>query len=118
LAVAALLAFLPAAAAAQTVTAEQAMSNYRKVIKTTRELDCPRGGGDEIVVCGNQGVSETQQYLPPLPTPSREPGDRIKGEANFDGGGCIRLCHQPLKIDVIKAGKSIAKGIRRILGKD
>lgn len=76
-----LLAAVPAGvSAAPRITADQALTNYRKVIKTTRELDCPRGeSSDEIVVCGS---SEDAARSPRLPLPVEPvPGERINGES-------------------------------------
>jgi hypothetical protein len=109
-----LLALIPAGAAgAPPVTADQALTNYRKVIKTTRELDCPRGGSsDEIVVCGNR---EDEARVGRLPLPvAREPGERIRGEPLADGGGCISRCHQPVMVPLHKVPGFIGKVIERL----
>ena len=76
-----LLAAVPAGAgSAPPISAEQAMTNYRQVIKTTGELDCPSSGSaDEIVVCGNQ-KDDTRVGRLPLPL-EPAPGERIKGES-------------------------------------
>jgi hypothetical protein len=49
-----------------------------------------------------------------------EPGRRIPGEAVVDSGGCIRLCHQPVTIEIFNskgggAVGSVVRGIRRAL---
>ena len=100
------LAAAPASAQDQ-VTAEQALTRYREIIVPTAELDCPRGG-DEIIVCGKR-KGEKSPYRLPLPV-SREAGARIPGEALGDGGGCMRLCPQPVGINlemIFKAAKAI-----------
>ena len=109
-----LLALIPAgAAAAPPITADQAMTNYRKVIKTIRELDCPSSGGaDEIVVCGNR-EDEARAGRLPLPV-AREPGERIRGEPLADGGGCISRCHQPVMVPLHKIPGFIGKVIERL----
>jgi hypothetical protein len=106
----ALLLLVTAPAFAQDrVTAEQALSNYRKVMVPTAELDCPRGDdGEEIVVCGKR-KGEKSPYRLPLPV-EREPGARIPGEALSGGFGCIRMCPKPVGIDlemIFKAAKAI-----------
>jgi hypothetical protein len=108
-----LLAAVPAGAiSAPPITAEQAMTNYRKVIKTTRELDCPRGSSDEIVVCGNRdGEARTGRL--PLPF-DRNPGERISGEPLADGGGCISRCHQPVMVPLHKIPGFIGRVIERL----
>ncbi len=111
----AFLLALPAAAhSAPPVTAEQALTNYRKVIKPTRELDCPRGAGsDEIVVCGQLEEEAAKVGRLPLPV-AREPGERIAGEPLADSGGCMRLCHQPVMIPLHKAPEFIGRIIERL----
>ena len=109
-----LLAAVPAGAvAAPRLTAEQALSNYRKVIKTTAELDCPKGeSSDEIVVCGNR---EGEARLGRLPLPvAREPGERRAGEPLADGGGCISRCNQPVMVPLHKIPGFIGKVIERL----
>jgi hypothetical protein len=94
-------------------SAEQALSNYRKVFTTTKELDCPRSGSsDEIVVCGNREDGVRAGRLP-LPV-AREPGERIRGEPLADGGGCISRCHQPLIVPLHKIPGFIGKVIERL----
>lgn len=109
-----LLALIPAGAAgAPTITADQALANYRKVIKTTRELDCPSSGSaDEIVVCGNR-EDDTRVGRLPLPL-APEPGERVRGEPLADGGGCISRCHQPVMIPLHKIPGFIGKVIERL----
>lgn len=68
------------AAPAQTVTAEQAMQNYRELFAPVSELDCPRSRDpEEIVVCGRPFGAPDPNRLP-LPVQPL-PGDRVAGEA-------------------------------------
>lgn len=75
------LILVPAGVAgAPPVTADEALANYRKVIKTTREIACPSGGSaDEIVVCADRD-DETRSVRLPLPL-EPAPGERVRGEA-------------------------------------
>ena len=109
-----LLALIPTGAAgAPPITADQALANYRKVIKTTRELDCPSSGSvDEIVVCGNR-EEEARAGRLPLPV-AREPGERVRGEPLSDGGGCISRCHQPVMVPLHKIPGFIGKVVERL----
>ena len=94
-------------------TAEEAIANYRQTFESVRELECPTPDDpEEIVVCGRPSGAPDPNRAP-LPI-AREPGARIPGENSGDGGGCIRLCHQPLMIDVVKAAKFTRKLVDRI----
>src|SRR5688572_15961903 len=102
---AALVSHAPAAAA-ETLTAEQAIERYRDQYQPVAELDCPTPSDpDEIVVCGRAGQRDPNR----LPfDPPRTPGERLHGEAPsgmdaMNADACLRLCPQPLKLDLIKA---------------
>jgi hypothetical protein len=111
---------LVAQSAPGAVTAEQAMARHQTEVDAKSGLKCPRGGdGEEIVVCGRRPGSAppgSEFRVPYVP----EPGRRIPGEAVVDGGGCIRLCHQPVTIEIFNskgggAVGSVVRGIRRAL---
>lgn len=75
-----LMLWLPVQAnAEEPVTAEQAMEHYHQAFQPVRSLDCPGGGGDEIVVCGRRTDGPDPNRLP-LPV-ERDPGERVTGEA-------------------------------------
>jgi hypothetical protein len=80
------------ARAAEPLTAEAAIDNYRKMFQPVALLDCPKAGGpDEIIVCGRPDGPDPNR----LPLPSGMPGDRVRllpGEppsavAALDAGG-------------------------------
>ena len=74
-----LIALSAAPAAAQPVTAEQAVNNYRDAFRSLKELDCPKGADpEEVVVCGRRDRPDPARL--PLRT-APEPGRRIQGEA-------------------------------------
>jgi hypothetical protein len=105
------------AAAAVPLTAEQAMENYREKFEPVAEIDCPHPTDpDEIVVCGRTGQKDPNRL--PFESP-RVPGEHIAGEPAGAGAfSCLRLCPQPLKVDLIKAAKVGRKIIRHILDPD
>jgi hypothetical protein len=112
------LAATPAAAGQAATqparTAEEAMANYRQTFESVRELDCPTSEDpEEIVVCGRPSGAPDPNRAP-LPI-AREPGARIPGENSGDSGGCIRLCHQPVMVDVFKAAKFMKNLADRII---
>ena len=105
---------------AQQVTAEQAIEDYRETFQPTGILDCPRDPG-EITVCGKRPESDPNR----IPSSGqRMAGDRIRlvpGEApraGLDVGGCIRLCHRPVSVNILAAVPVLVKGIRKILDPD
>ena len=116
------LAAVPAGAiSAPPVTAEQALTNYRKVIKTTREIDCPSSGStDEIVVCGNR-EDGTQSARLPLPI-EPEPGARrrlVAGEppsaaAAMNADPCISRCPGSVGVNLLAIPGFVAKVIERL----
>lgn len=62
--------------AAPPATAEEALARQQSGLQRSLGLDCDRGGGEDIVVCGRQGPDPNRL---PLPLPS-EPGARREGE--------------------------------------
>ena len=107
-----ILAMAPGPALAQRqVTADEALANYRKMFKSTGEIDCPREEG-EIVVCGRRSAGP-DPYRLPLPV-EREPGERVRGEATADAGGCISRCHQPVAINILGIPSFLGKVIERL----
>lgn len=112
-----LLAAPATPAGTQPVTAEQALESYRESFPSPREFDCPKGGDqEEIVVCGRAKGAVDPNRLPL--SVAREPGARIKGEALVDSGGCMRLCPQPLRIDLIKAAGAVRKAYETLFESD
>ena len=83
----------------------------------TAEERCRDGSSDAIVVCGRRVRGGDGYRVPYQP----EPGARVRmiaGEApSVHGDTCLRLCLQPVMINILDPG-SIARGIDRILGGD
>lgn len=88
----------------------------------TAEERCRDADPDSIVVCGRL-VRGGEGYRVPY---EPEPGARVHlvaGEAPsatgaMGAGGCLRLCHQPVTIDLIGAARAIGRGIDRLLHPD
>lgn len=106
-------------AAEPPVTAEQAIENYRRSFRPIRELDCPLPEDpDEIVVCARpRGAADPNRA--PLPI-GPEPGTRVVGDvpngtASMNADSCLRLCAQPVEIDVFKAAKFMRNLADRII---
>jgi hypothetical protein len=127
LALAAWLVFLPAAAAAQPVTADQALANYRQVIKSPSELDCPKGSEDEIVVCAGPGQTESQRYRVPLPvspdpgSPNRDVITSGMGAMRSDACQAYERCGSgglSISVDLIRAARSAKKLVERVVEGD
>jgi hypothetical protein len=90
------------------------------------EADCARDAATgEIFVCGRRprGAGMRIPWQP-------EPGARVRliageapgGPAAMGAGGCLRLCQQPLMVDLIGGNRSIVnaigRGIDRLLHPD
>ncbi len=103
-------------AAPGNVTAEQALAKYRATFRPPPEVICPKDPDPEaITVCGRRRAVDPNRL--PLPV-KREPGERIRGEAAVMGPDCIRLCHHPVQVDLIKAVPAVVEGIKKILDPD
>jgi len=83
----------------------------------TEEERCRADSFDAIIVCGRLVRGGGGYRVPYEP----EPGARVRpiaGEApSAHGDGCLRLCLQPVMINIFDP-RSIARGIDRILSGD
>jgi hypothetical protein len=86
------------------------------------EAACRRSGlADQIIVCGRPARGEGYR-IPWVP----EPGARVRlvaGEAPsamsaMGAGGCIRLCYQPVMVDIGAAFRTLGRGLDRLLHPD
>ena len=93
----------------------------RRALADPADAACRRGAlADAIVVCG-RAVAGAGYRVPWEP----EPGARVRliaGEAPsamtaMGAGGCLRLCEQPLMIDLIGGDRSIVNAIGRGIGR-
>jgi hypothetical protein len=89
-----------------------------------RQVDadrCRDGGSDAIVVCGRPLRGGGGYRIPYQP----EPGARVRlvagevpsGMAARGADSCLRLCYQPVMINLLDPG-SIARGLDRILSRN
>lgn len=118
----------PAAAFADppaAATAEEALAAYDAefdaVMAGARSARrCPRsGGGEDIVVCGRADDSGMRMPYEPVPGEVRHiAGDLPTGPGALAAGGCLRLCPQPVMIDVIGTIRALSRGLDRILHPD
>jgi hypothetical protein len=76
----ALAAAVLSAAGARAQDESDAMANYRSMFQLPRNIDCPEGVGDEVVVCARRRGDELQPGRLPLPVEPPE-GERVMGEA-------------------------------------
>jgi len=122
-----LAAAWPAAALAEppSATAEAALAAYDAefdaVMAGARSARrCPRtGDGEDIVVCGRADDSAMRVPYAPIPGEVRHiAGDLPTGPGALAAGGCLRLCPQPVMIDVIGTIRSLSRGLDRILHPD
>jgi hypothetical protein len=106
-------------------TAEDAVAAYDAefdaVMARTRTFRrCPRDGdSDDIVVCGR--IDDSRMRVPYEPVPGevhRIAGDLPTGRDAMAAGQCLRLCPQPVMIDLIGAVRTIVRGVDRLLHPD
>ncbi|HWH16920.1 MAG TPA: hypothetical protein VNT77_01070 [Allosphingosinicella sp.] len=106
-------------AAAQPVTAEQAIEKYRESFKPV-EIECAKEADpDVITVCGSRD-SSNRYRVPYQPDPG-EPEHLAPGEApqaSTSVGACLSRCPQPVSVNILEAVPAVLKGIRKILDPD
>jgi hypothetical protein len=117
----------PAAAFADppAATAEAALAAYDAefdaVMAGARSpRRCPRGAdGEDIVVCGRADDAAMRVPYEPIPGEVRHiAGDLPSGPGALAADGCLRLCPQPVMIDVIATVRALARGVNRLLHPD
>ena len=115
---------LLALAAVQTLSPEEAIAGQRAEVRAQIRIDCPPGGEDEdIVVCGRgRGPGGSEGYrIPYVPEPgriARLPGEAPTGRDALAADRCLRLCPQPVMIDVVGALRAVERGLDRLLHPD
>lgn len=124
----ALVAFgQPAAApaAAPDPTAEEALAawdaEFDAVMADARSRRrCPRGSnGEDIVVCGRADDQTMRVPYEPVPGEVHHvAGDLPTGGEAMAAGGCLRLCSQPVMVDIEQAIRFLARGADRLLHPD
>ncbi|HEV2816369.1 MAG TPA: hypothetical protein VGW40_03995 [Allosphingosinicella sp.] len=107
------------------VTAEEALAawdaEFDAVMARARGLRrCPRQSDEEdIVVCGRADDQNVRVPYAPVPGAVHHiAGDLPTGREAMAAGGCLRLCPQPVMVDVIAAARALARGVDRILHPD
>jgi hypothetical protein len=82
------------------------------------DSDDPAG----IVVCGRRTGRGAEGYrVPYVPVPGEVhhiAGDLPTGGDAAGADGCLRLCEQPLSVDIIGTARAIGRGIERLLHPD
>ncbi|HMG46598.1 MAG TPA: hypothetical protein VK614_03970 [Allosphingosinicella sp.] len=126
-AVAAIAALWPAAAIAgpPITTAEEAIAAYDaefdEVMASARAVRrCRRDGdGEDIIVCGRGDDAAMRVPYEPVPGQVHHiAGDLPTGRDAMAAGGCLRLCPQPVMVDVIGVFNALGRGLDRILHPD
>jgi len=119
-----ILIVLPGALAAQPRSPEEAIERQRAEVSEVVNQVCPPGADPQdpnnVVVCGRR--EPFPRYRVPSADPALDmaPAGRAGGEqmAVLTAGDCLRLCHQPVMIDVIAAVRTISRGVDRLLHPD
>lgn len=117
----------PAAALADppAVTAEEALAAYDAefdaVMAGARSLRrCPRrSDSEDIVVCGRADDQSLRIPYEPVPGAVHHiAGEVHTGREAMAADGCLRLCPQPVMIDVVGTARALARGLDRLLHPD
>lgn len=121
------LASMSASLAAQQVAPEEAIARQQAEIAEVVGGTCPTGTNpddpDNVVVCGRRPAEggPGDYRVPWAPEPgriARLPGEAPSGRDALAADQCLRLCAQPVMIDVGKALSAIERGIDRLLHPD
>ena len=115
-----------AAAAAVEPTAEATLAAYNRQIhemmdaRSTSRRCAPEIGDDAIVVCAR---TESERYRIPFDPPPGERRRLIAGEPPsardaMGAGGCLRLCEQPVSVNLVEAVRFLGRGLDRLLHPD
>ena len=106
-------------------TAEEALASYdaefAAVMRTARSpRRCPRtADGEDIIVCGRTDDQSMRVPYEPVPGEVHHiAGDLPTGREAMAAGGCLRLCPQPVTIDVIATVRALSRGLDRLLHPD
>jgi hypothetical protein len=117
-------AFCPSAAFAEPapVTAEEAIAAYEAefdaVMASARTLRrCPRRAEDIVVCARSDDAGMRVPYEPVSGEVHRIAGDRPRGDV-LAADVCLRLCHQPLTVDIEKTIRFLSRGVDRLLHPD
>jgi hypothetical protein len=99
------------AIAADDAEFEALMADSRAVRRCRRD-----GDGDDIVVCGRTDDSRMRVPYEPVPGEVHHiAGEPPSGTGAMAAGQCLRLCPQPVMVDLIGAVRTIARGLDRLL---
>lgn len=107
------------AAGSPPVTAEQAMAIYRQRLNAVPTGRCTvPERPDELVVCARRPDAD-RLPLPVEPEPGAPPvGETGAGRAQAAaaaGEACLRLCPQPVGIDVIGTAIKVTNALQRLI---
>lgn len=87
------------------------MADYRWKLKPP---ECRPGRDPEaIMVCGRRRLGP-EPRLPPG-TYGPDPGRFVAGEPRGMGPECIQRCPRPVSVDLIAAGRTVARAIDKLL---
>lgn len=106
------------------ITAEQAIEKQRRLLVEGSGIDCARGGGEEIVVCGRRGPERDREALAGQVVAGARvgllPGEPASGLAAMSAGD--RTCAESRRcgayVDFFKVGKVLYKLGEHLLGRD
>jgi hypothetical protein len=114
----------PAAAFAGP-TAEEAIAAYEAefdavMASAGTPRRCPRdANGEEIVVCGRSDDAGMRVPYEPVPGEvHRIAGDLPSGRDALAAGACLRLCYQPVTVNIVEAVRFVSRGVDRLLHPD
>lgn len=109
---------LALAAAQQGPAAEEAITAQRSELRRAMRVDCPPSAdGEDIVVCARVGMRQDYR-IPYVPEEGRIGRQHNEPPSGMDALGAPSCCGQGGGINVLALGKSLVRGVDRILHPD
>jgi len=100
-------------------TTEAVLAAYQARIDTIVRRGCARGADDDILVCGRGGGGAMRvPYEPEAGHIARALGEAPSGRDALSADRCLRLCYQPVGVDIEAAIRAINRGLGRLLHPD
>jgi hypothetical protein len=109
----------PGETGGEMLTAEQAMANYHRRFSLAGGAACAAADAkDELVVCGRRPFHDRASFPEEPGASIRHAGEAMTARDAMSADRCIRLCEQPVTVNIFEVVAAAPKIIRHILHGD